>query len=300
MAILELNRDRRPVAPRRTAFDLASTPVHWLAQDAQATHTMNVGNLLFPTGERFFNDSLRNALPYVDDERLRTEIKGFLGQEVTHGNEHERCVARMREHGINFDRELRVFERFRQILDRGVRRLPEPLRRQAVLQMLAVTAAAEHFTASLAGYVLADNTWDESASEDDAVDLWLWHAAEEIEHRHVAFDVYAYVGGGYLRRVLTMVPLAVGLPVVWPLLTSEILRRDPSAKGRWRWRKHIASARRGEVFSLPRALWDVRLYFQPGHHPSHLPGSLEIALRHLETAPRVLGHRGARRRAARP
>jgi hypothetical protein len=93
----------------------------------------------------------------------------------------------VKEHGVGFDRELRILESFRQALDRGVTRLPEPLRRQAVLQMLAVTAAAQHFTASLAADVLANNTWQESGVDDDALDLWLWHTAEEVEHRHVRF-----------------------------------------------------------------------------------------------------------------
>jgi predicted metal-dependent hydrolase len=294
---LTVHADRPALAPRRTSFGLSGTAVHWLAGDAQSTHTMNVGNLLFPTGERFFNDSLRNALAYVTDPDLRGEIRGFLGQEVTHGREHERCVERLREHGIDFDRELRWFEAFRRGLDQRVRRLPEPLRRQAVLQMLAVTAAAEHFTASLAGYVLEGNTWCSSGVDEDVSALWLWHAAEEIEHRHVAFDVYAEIGGGYVRRALTMAPLALLLPVMWPLITTELMRRDPAAHGRWRWRSHMAAARRGHVFSLPRAMWDVRLYFKPFHHPSQLPGSLSLALEHLTTAPVVLGHRGAARRS---
>jgi predicted metal-dependent hydrolase len=163
--------------------------------------------------------------------------------------------------------------------------------------MLAVTAAAEHFTATLAAAVLEGNTWDAQDVDTDARNLWLWHAAEEIEHRHVAFDVYVGLGGGYLRRVLTMVPLAMLVPIVWPLLTSEIMRRDPAATGRFRWRRHLASARTGTVFSLPRAVWDVRLYLKPGHHPSHLPGSLDRALEHLAKAPGVLGHRGAGRAA---
>lgn len=284
---------RPVVAPRRTALDLSATPVHWVDGDPQDTHTMNVGNLLFPTGERFFNDSLRNALPYVDDDATRREIRGFLGQEITHAREHERCVERLLELGIDFSRELRWFEAFRCGLDARVRALPEPLRRQAVLQMLAVTAAAEHFTATLAADVLEGNSWADHDVDADARDLWLWHAAEEIEHRHVAFDVYASLGGGYVRRVLTMVPLALLVPVVWPLLTTELLRRDPRATGRFRWRRHLASARKGLVFSLPRAAWDVRLYLHPGHHPSQLPGSLDGALWHLATAPSVLGHRGS-------
>ena len=288
-----MSRPPEPVAPRKTAFELSKTPRHWLAGDAQATHTFNVGNLLFPTGERFFNDSLRNALPYVEDERLRKEIKGFLGQEVTHGNEHERCVARMHELGIDFARELRLFESFRRRLDARVRGLPEPARRQAVLTTLAVTAAAEHFTATLAAHVLEDNQWTDDVDPDQR-SLWLWHAAEEIEHRHVAYDVYRYLGGGYLRRSSAMVPLASAVLFLWPLLTAEVMRRDPEARGTWSWRRHIRSARDGLTFSLHHAVWDVRRYFEPGHHPSQLPVSLAAALEYLSEAPSVLGHRGRR------
>ena len=103
------------------------------------------------------------------------------------------------------------------------------------------------------------------------------------------------MGGGYVRRALTM--LAVGTLVIgaWPVLTTWIMRRDPAARGRWSWRRHVAAARAGLVFSLPRALWDMRLYLHAGHHPSQLPGSLDLALAYLADAPSVLGHRGRRR-----
>lgn len=284
-------RPAEPVAPRRTEFDLRTPRAHWLADDAQATHTFNVGNLLFPTGERFFNDSLRNALAYVTDDRIRSDIRGFLGQEATHGNEHERCVKRMEEHGIDFRRELELFEAFRRGLNARVNRLPEPLRKQAVLLMVATTAAAEHFTASLAGYVLEDNSWAKEDVDPEMAHLFLWHASEEIEHRHVAYDVYEHIGGGYIRRAAVMVPLGLLVLLGWPLLTSEVMRRDPMASGRWSWRRHLRSARSGQVFSLARAFRDMRLYFKPNHHPGHLPGSLDLALEYLTTAPSVAGHR---------
>jgi predicted metal-dependent hydrolase len=291
-------RPPNPVAPRKTTFRLDSTPRHWLAGEAQATHTFNVGNLLFPTGERFFNDSVRGALPYVTDERLRAEIRGFLGQEVTHGNEHERCVARMLEHGIDFQRELALFERFRKRMNERVQHLPDPARRQAVLWMLAFTAAAEHFTATLAGDVLEHARWDDDVIDPDQRHLWRWHAAEEIEHRHVAFEVYEHLGGGYLRRSAAMVPLAGAVLLLWPALTAEVMRRDPEASGTWSWRRHLRAARRGITFSLPSAFLGVRHYFAPGHHPSQLSTPLELALAYLDAAPSVEGLRGRQRRAA--
>src|SRR3546814_11281190 len=97
--------------------------------------------------------------------------------------------------------------------------------------------------------------------------LFLWHAAEKVEHRHVAYDVYHHIGGGYLRRAAAMVPLAGLVLLGWPLLTSEVMRRDPSARGRWSWRPHLRTPRPGQVFPPARAFWAIRLYFHPRPPP---------------------------------
>src|SRR3546814_7728037 len=86
----------------------------------------------------------------------------------------------------------------------------------------------------------------ETDVDPEMAHLFLWHAAEEVEHRHVAYDVYHHIGGGYLRLAAAMVPLAGLVLLGWPLLTSEVMRRDPSARGRWSWRAHLRSARRSE------------------------------------------------------
>src|SRR3546814_13461965 len=138
----------------------------------------------------------------------------------------------MEEHGIDFRRELELFEAFRRWLNDGVRSLPEPLRKQAVLLMVATTAAAEHFTASLAGYVLSDNTWGETDVDPEMAHLFLWHAAEEVAHRHVAYDVSHHISGGYLHRAAALVPLA-GLALCgWPLLNLAAMRGGTAEGGR--------------------------------------------------------------------
>jgi uncharacterized protein len=126
--------------------------------------------------------------------------------------------------------------------------------------------------------------------------LFLWHAAEEIEHRHVAYDVYQHIGGGYVRRVAAMVPLAGLIPIGWPLLTSEVMRRNPAAEGSVELAEPPAQRppRRGV---LPRPL---RVGAPPALRARPPPGeparSLDLALEHLATAPSVLGHRGPRSR----
>ncbi len=74
---------------------------------------------------------------------------------------------------------------------------------------LAATAAFEHFTALLAVLALREDVMLDEAHPQLAA-LWRWHAVEETEHKSVAFDVFAHLGGGWLQRAWVMCVTAVG------------------------------------------------------------------------------------------
>ncbi|MHB8466940.1 MAG: metal-dependent hydrolase [Acidimicrobiales bacterium] len=280
-------RTSHGVRARRTAFDFGATPPHWLAGDAQSTHTVNVGNLLFPSGERFFCDSVRGALPYVTDPKLRDEIMGFIGQEGTHANQHDRCIEHMAGYGVDVRREMAAVERYRKRWNRRIMALPEPVRRYVVTDMVAVTAAAEHVTAYLGEFLVSGNNWDDIDVDPAMKHLFRWHGAEEIEHRHVAYDVFQHISGNYIRRVLPLGAVGVGLTFGWAALASALMRLDPTTTDRWSWSHHFRTSREGRMKSMASLLWDLRLYLRPSHHPSKLPGSIDAALAYLATAPDV-------------
>ncbi|MBC7548061.1 MAG: metal-dependent hydrolase [Polaromonas sp.] len=66
--------------------------------------------------------------------------------------------------------------------------------------MLAITAASEHCTAVFADGTLRYASWFDAA-EPLLQTLWRWHAAEESEHRAVAFDLYTALNGSYAWRI---------------------------------------------------------------------------------------------------
>jgi hypothetical protein len=45
---------------------------------------MNVLHIMPPPGEHWFCDVYREALPFFTDDKLRQDVKGFMGQETTH------------------------------------------------------------------------------------------------------------------------------------------------------------------------------------------------------------------------
>lgn len=65
---------------------------------------------------------------------------------------------------------------------------------------VGATAATEHLTAIFADWMLSHPAALEGA-EPRLQTLWLWHSAEESEHRSTAFDIYKALGGNEAWRI---------------------------------------------------------------------------------------------------
>jgi predicted metal-dependent hydrolase len=96
--------------------------------------------------------------------------------------------------------------------------------------------------------------------------VWSWHAAEETEHKAVAFDVYRAAGGGYWRRVLWFVHASV---VFWTdtfVQTAFNLKRDGALfkPGTWASAARMWFGRRGVAWHL---FWPCLQYLRPSFHP---------------------------------
>jgi predicted metal-dependent hydrolase len=70
-------------------FDWTGLPMHWIPQEAFASHLLNVLHLLLPEGERFFVKAFAEALPLISDEALREDVLGFIGQQGMHTSAHQ-------------------------------------------------------------------------------------------------------------------------------------------------------------------------------------------------------------------
>lgn len=242
-----------PVRRVRLPFD-DSIPRAWLADNALETHVFNGLNLVFPDGERFFIRSVHAHLDRVHDPELREQVRAFAGQEANHAHEHERYFDILRAQGYEIDGFLTRFRRFSQRVERFV---PRSLR-------LAMTAGAEHWTATLGALALTDPLMDEA--HPTMRKLILWHAAEEVEHKAVAFDVMRASGIGWFVRVLGYV-LATVILFAWAgAATRMLLRQDRIG------RKQLAALRRaaeerGRTGPPPRIWQGAIAYFRPGFHP---------------------------------
>ncbi|MGY2063442.1 metal-dependent hydrolase, partial [Nocardia gipuzkoensis] len=118
---------------------------HFVENDIVMSHLVAVLSGAFPPGEDSFIRSVRRFADEISEPTLKKRVAGFIGQEAVHGQQHN---------VLN-----------RQLVDLGYPIVdfltfgPESLRHKAFLRVermlprhvhLAATAAAEHYTATLA------------------------------------------------------------------------------------------------------------------------------------------------------
>lgn len=211
------------IRPRHLDFALPNPlPRHWHSGDAFKSHLFDAMSVLFPDGERFFIDSVRQFRDQIGDPALKEQIRGFIGQEGHHSREHLEYSNRLRELGYDITR----------IERRAQARIRYTQKKFSAKRQLAATAALEHITAIMADGLLRDPKHLQGA-HPELIRLWRWHALEETEHKAVAFDVFNQVCGNrkLLRRAMLMGTFFFVLDTSRGLV--HMLKRDGLL---WSWR----------------------------------------------------------------
>ncbi|MGH3712461.1 MAG: metal-dependent hydrolase [Micromonosporaceae bacterium] len=251
-------KPQRAVRARRIRFryPTGSLDRHYVKGDLVMSHVVAVLSAMFPEGEDFFVRSVRRYADRVTDPELKTQVAGFIGQEVTHGREHRALNERLQQMGYPTRRVDRVTRRN---LLRAERQLPP-------MTCLAMTAALEHYTAALAETLMSDPRAQELLGTTEVREMLLWHAVEESEHKAVAFDVYRAAGGTERMRIGTMraVTFTFISRVVWHTFLS--LLADRAAYNPLRLVRSIAALRHSP-FLARRVRRRIVAYNRMGFHP---------------------------------
>ena len=252
----------RKVPTRRISFDetLRALPKHFAAdEDLILSHLAASLSAVFPDGEDFFVRSVRHYRSQITDPELKAQVAGFIGQEAMHGREHRAFNDRLAELGYptkTFERITRKGLAFRE-------KVAPPI------SNLAVTAALEHFTATLAELILTDAEAQRLFGNEAVRNLFLWHALEESEHKAVAFDVYRAVGGTERLRIFTMVGIRYGFVLGMAAQVAISLARDEATYEKGRLRQSWRTFRRSPLVS--RKVWrELKAYDRKGFHPDDI------------------------------
>ena len=248
------------IPTRRMNFDeaLQTVPKHFGRDgDLIASHIAAGLSAVFPDGEDFFVQSVRHYRDQITDPALKRQVAGFIGQESVHGREHRALNARLAELGYPT---LQVEKLTRAGLALRWRFAPKK-------SSLAMTAALEHFTATLAEMILSNEDARDIFGDETVKNLFVWHALEEAEHKSVAFDVYKAIGGGERLRVITMNLLRYGFILGMGVQVAVSLAFDRQTYKRGVLRKSLKRLRTSPL--LTRELWNqLKDYNRPDFHPS--------------------------------
>lgn len=172
---------------------------------------------MFPPGEMFFIESVRNVRDQITDEKLLEDIRNFIAQEAFHSREHKS----LNEHLIqtNYSEVVEIEALTKARLDK-FRKLPK-------VEQLAATVVMEHFTATLARLLLTDPLIKQKTTQESR-NLWEWHALEELEHKSVAFDALKAIGGNTVRnRRIALIRVARFIaPITFDYWIQILKRKD--------------------------------------------------------------------------
>ena len=250
----------RPITPRlpQLAID-AELPRSWAFDNVLATALIDSVSMLFPAGERFFVRSVHHYLQHSEKPlpaELKAQIQGFFAQEGRHAQQHERLNRVLGLQGYDVSGFLRLYER---ICYHYIERVSPPALR------LSATAAAEHFTAILADNFLRMTELTEKL-EPNMRRLLLWHAAEEIEHKAVAYDQLMAIDDSYTLRTGVMNLALVGFYLITFGNTLYFMAQDRSLFKLKEW-STMFDVFFGKYDLARKSVLKFLEYYKPDFHP---------------------------------
>lgn len=234
----------------------------WVVEDDPIfSHFLATISAVFPDVEDFFVATVKaNRAAIPAGSPLLQQLKGFMGQEAMHAHQHRALNAQLAT--LGYDTEY---------VTKGLAPLTAwLLALKPALLPLSVTASCEHITVVFAKAVLGDETTRNTLlANPDVAALGCWHAVEELEHKHVAFDVFVHANGSYAVRVLGMVVVVTVVGGYFSKCWIHAVYKDRAHLTLSRCRRFFHNLRHQLLLS-PWAARQVLEYFRRDFHPDDM------------------------------
>ncbi|MCO5312953.1 MAG: metal-dependent hydrolase [Microthrixaceae bacterium] len=264
-----------PPRHRRVSFRFGdSVDANWHRALPEFAAAANAVSLMMPYVEPFVIRSMRDQLPHLDrlaDPLLAAQARAYIAQEAQHQAQHRRFNESIRA-------QVRGVGRLERLLDWTYRTLWE---RSSDRFRLAFATASESAAYGVARWVERRHAELFTGADPKVAALYLWHLAEEVEHKSVAFDVYDArhrsrrpLAAAMVLSVILLAAFTVAGTVVGLIHQRRLF--NPFAV------MHLVVWGFGFAFSeLPNMFASVL----PGHHPSEFvdPTFFELYLLDIES-----------------
>lgn len=233
-----------------TGFD-----IEWQRRLPEFAIAANAVSMMMPHVEPYVVRSVRAVIDDLEPE-LAEEARAFAAQESSHHAQHRR----FNQHLIHRYPRLRTLDHW---CSRTFRFIDAKARGKF---SLAYAAGSETIAYAVARWFADHRRPLLDGARGPAADLFIWHLAEEVEHKTVAFDVYSARGGGRAQLLAGMIASLATLALFTFLGTTLMLTAS----------KRIFSP----IAWLRLSWWCLTFVFEllptmvgaliRGHHPSSL------------------------------
>lgn len=275
-----MKREVQQLTPRNPLLDVERTSVLW-ARNHEVALIWNAMSVGAPTVESYLNQIMVKARKKIgaSDPQLYREIENFVGQESNHLRMHIRYNSRLAECGYDgfVPLEADLKQQYKKIMEKSFS------------FNLAYCTGFENFTLYTARFMFESARDLFEGTSEAAADVWIWHMAEEFEHRSLCHDVFSKLSGNYFIRIYGLVYSFVHLNKFINSVTRSFLAKyregmSPSEIKQSR-KREKAYHRRYMLFAFPRMLKILLPYYDPGK--AKMPADIRRALDHYQaiTAP---------------
>ncbi len=227
----------------------------WNRRLVELSCAINGVSLMMPAVEPYFIRSIRAVQASLEPTLVETTER-FVAEEAHHHAEHRRFNALVRAHYPAVAPLERLMMRVYGHL--GARR--------SIRFNVAFTAASEMIGLALARWVERRVPRLVDGADPAVTRLFMWHLAEEVEHKNVAFDVFEATDGSRRRYALTMLMSLALLGFFTSSATLVMLWRDRRLWNPLTYVRLLGLAVSATFDVLP----DVVLSCLPGRHPSQV------------------------------
>jgi predicted metal-dependent hydrolase len=266
---IEKKYNHEEIKVRRVNFIFnIDNPRFYYKNNPFSTHFINALHIVFPTGERFFVNAVLKHQKDITDEKLKKQVRNFCGQEGVHSTMHEKFWSILKENGY-------IIKGYENHIDNLLHKIIAKIEVEGTRFNnidLTATICLEHFTALFGHAIFNQVETNKEIIPEDIAELFQWHAAEEIEHKNVAYDVFQKVDKDeHLKRVIAMPIVTALLYFYLSIGTIMLIYQD---------RKHLS------ILKLPKQFYDFSTglfadlhgemsaeflkFFKKDFHPSQL------------------------------
>lgn len=269
---------------RKPVFDLPATPLIWSRVPEFSIYS-NGSSICIPYYEHYLN----NVAKAVRDEhtgdrpKLREQLDDFIRQEATHARYHNEFNRRILGTG-NLELEMIIAELIASL---------QRMRKERSLAYNMAFCAGFENTATFSAIYLFQHCDDLFEGADpNGANLFLWHVAEEFEHRSVCHDAFMAASGNYFTRIAALAHSFRHIGSFFDRAAAVLLRQYQAglseAERTESQKRHRQLMRRQMAFVLPR----LRHLLSPRFHPSRLavPPKIAEALEHFAGRELITSH----------